>query len=188
MRNEEPFAIPDKIIERLIELFEQARDSQFEIGDLLNKLIDSQPDSKAKIINYLAGHLQVSASTLYDYARIAALWTPEHRQTYQALDWTIYRNTDPNKPEDRDLLDLCIDEGWNASRLKREKFPDTEDSLIQSLLSLTNRFKSSNFTDLQNVADKILLIIEQYELIKSVSSVLDEPADRLYPSFPRRKR
>lgn len=68
--------------------------------------------------------------------------------------WTIYRNTDPNDPEDRELLDLCIDEGWNASRLKREKYPDTEDSLIQSLLNLTNRFKSSNFIDLQNIAEQ----------------------------------
>lgn len=113
--------ISDEYIDKLIELFENIRDNQFEVGDTLVLLVDSSPDQRTEIMNYVAGKLAVSASTLYDYENTARRWTPEKRAEYASLDWTIYRNSDPEK--DKELLDQAIDEGWNASTFKEKMFP-----------------------------------------------------------------
>jgi len=114
-------SISDEYIDRLIALFENIRDNQFEIGDTLVLLVDSSPDQRTEIMNYVAGKLAVSPSTLYDYENTARRWSPEKRQEYASLDYTIYRNSDPER--DKELLDQAIDEGWNASTFKEKMFP-----------------------------------------------------------------
>lgn len=155
----ETFALPDDLIATFVELFEDVRDKQFAIGDLLNSVIETHGASKAQVINYLAGTLNVSASTLYDYARVSEAWTLEHRAMYQSLDWTVYRNTNPTDPDDIALLELCIDEGWSASRLKREKYPQSESDLTALLLSVINRLKASEFVSLQSLGDLLTPIV-----------------------------
>lgn len=113
--------ISDEYIDKLIMLFEHIRDNQFEIGDTLVLLVDSQPEHRQDIMNYVAGKLAVSPSTLYDYENTARRWSPDKRQEYAALDYTIYRNSDPIK--DKELLDLAIDENWNASTFKERMYP-----------------------------------------------------------------
>lgn len=113
--------ISDEYIDKLIELFENIRDNQFEIGDTLVLLVDSAPDNRQDIMNYVAGKLAVSPSTLYDYENTARRWTLDKRQEYAALDYTIYRNSDPVK--DKELLDQAIDENWNATTFKERMFP-----------------------------------------------------------------
>jgi len=115
------FQISDDYIDKLIELFENIRDNQFEIGDTLVLLVDSAPDNRQDIMNYVAGKLAVSPSTLYDYENTARRWTLDKRQEYAALDYTIYRNSDPVK--DKELLDQAIDENWNATTFKEKMFP-----------------------------------------------------------------
>ncbi len=116
-----PLQISDEYIDKLIELFENIRDNQFEIGDTLVLLVDSAPDNRQDIMNYVAGKLAVSPSTLYDYENTARRWTLDKRQEYAALDYTIYRNSDPVK--DKELLDQAIDENWNATTFKEKMFP-----------------------------------------------------------------
>lgn len=113
--------ISDEYIDKLISLFENIRDNQFEIGDTLVLLVDSQPEHRQDIMNYVAGKLAVSPSTLYDYENTARRWSLDKRQEYATLDWTIYRNSDPVK--DKELLDQAIDEGWNASTFKERMYP-----------------------------------------------------------------
>lgn len=155
------FALSDDVVKTFIRLLEEVRDKQFLIGDALNDLIAAH-GNKAQVINYLAGALNVSASTLYDYSRVAETWTLVHRETYQALDWTIYRNTDPNEPADIELLEMCIDEGWNASRLKAAKYPQTEDALTGALLSLISRLRNSEYTRLKALGDLLRPVVERY--------------------------
>ena len=87
--------ISDEYIDKLIMLFEHIRDNQFEIGDTLVLLVDSQPEHRQDIMNYVAGKLAVSPSTLYDYENTARRWSPDKRQEYAALDyihnsiWTV---------------------------------------------------------------------------------------------------
>lgn len=121
--------IADEVVNRLIYLMEMARDVQFEIGDELIRLVDIH-GSKAEVISYLAGQLNVSASVLYDYYRVAEKWSPAMREIYQSLDWTIYRNSDPSDPDDVELLDQAIDEGWNATKFKEEKYPSMKDPMV----------------------------------------------------------
>ena len=161
---DEPFALAEDIINTFERLFEDVRDRQFAIGDLLNDLIEIHDVGKAKLINYLAGTLRVSASTLYDYSRVSETWTPEHREIYQSLDWTIYRNTNPTDPNDVELLEMCIDEGWNASKLKSAKYPQSEEDLTNSLLAFVKRLKSSNFSRLQALGELITNLIERHLL------------------------
>lgn len=117
----EKIRISDVVIDRLINMMEIVRDAQFVIGDELNLQIKLHKGQKSAVINYVAGYLNVSASTLYDYARVARIWKPKYREEFQALDWTIYRNSDPEK--DRALLEQAVEEGWNSSRFKEHKFP-----------------------------------------------------------------
>lgn len=160
---QEPFALSEEIVNTFEKLFEDVRDRQFEIGDLLNTLIQVHEVSKAKVINYLAGNLRVSASTLYDYSRVSETWTPEYREIYQSLDWTIYRNTNPADSSDVELLEMCIDEGWNASKLKSAKYPQSEEDLTNSLLALVKRLKTSNFIRLQALGELITNLIDNFE-------------------------
>lgn len=117
----EKVVLSEDVMVEFIEMLEAVREYQFAIGDRLNQLIQMHGGNKAGVINYLAGHLNVSASTLYDYSRTSERWTPYYRELYQSLDFTIYRNADP--VEDKELLDKAIDNGWNATRFKRERYP-----------------------------------------------------------------
>jgi len=155
----ERIVISEPYVEALITLFEDVRDKQLLIGDYLNILINTYDGRKSQVINYLSGRLNVSASTLYDYARISELWTPEHRQRYQSLDWTIYRNTNPNDPEDVELLNLCIDEGWSANKLKQAKYPMTEEGLYNRLVALLRQLSTSDYPKLVEIAERIKELI-----------------------------
>jgi len=156
--------IPDEIIDWFAEMFEDVRDRQFAIGDELIEVVKTTGD-KAGTISYIAGKLGISASTLYDYYRVAKLWKPEYRFTYQALDWTIYRNADPNDPEDRALLDRCVDNGWNASKFREEKYPALKDpnTIIGKMIALGKRIYEQDTLD-----------IEQREAIHKAIGLLEE--------------
>ena len=156
--------IPDKIVDWFLSAFEDVRDKQFLIGDQLIEIVKVTGD-KSGTLAYLAGKLGVSASTLYDYYRIAKLWTPEYRAMYQALDWTIYRNADPNDPEDRALLDRCIDEGWSSVKFREEKYPALKDpnTIIGKMIALGKRIYEQDTLD-----------IEQREAIHKAIGLLEE--------------
>ena len=156
--------IPDKIVDLLSSMFEDVRDKQFIIGDTLIEIVNATGD-KGGTIAYLAGRLGVSASTLYDYYRIAKLWTPEYRAMYQALDWTIYRNADPNDPEDRALLDKCVDEGWNSTKFKEEKYPALRNpnTIVGRMIAMGKRLYEYD-----------ALEIEQREAILKAITILQE--------------
>lgn len=113
--------ISDEYIDKLIELFENIRDNQWAVGDMLVLLVDSSPDQRQDIMNYVAGKLAVAPSTLYDYENTARRWSPDKRKEYATLDWTIYRNSDPEK--DKELLDQALDENWNANTFKEKMYP-----------------------------------------------------------------
>ena len=156
--------IPDKIVDLLSAMFEDVRDKQFIIGDTLIEIVNATGD-KGGTIAYLAGRLGVSASTLYDYYRIAKLWTPEYRAMYQALDWTIYRNADPNDPEDRALLDRCVDNGWNASKFREEKYPALKDLsvIVGRMIALGKRIYEQDTLDIEQreVIHKAIWLFEE---------------------------
>ena len=163
------FRISDEVVDNLIRMFENIRDRQFEVGDYLIDLVETVGFDKTQLINYLAGVLHVSASTLYDYYRISKLWTFELREKYQHLDWTFYRNASPDNPVDIALLEQAIDEGWNVSRMKSEKYGNTSpDGYIRSLISLCNRIleKEPEFSAKRGTIQKILALIKELEETK----------------------
>jgi hypothetical protein len=141
--------IEDAVIEKLVILMEMARDTQFAIGDQILEQVELHKN-KSEVISYLASQLNVSASTLYDYCRVSEVWKPEMREVYQSLDWTIYRNANPNDPDDIELLNKAIDEGWNATKFKEEKYPAMKDptQIIGKLTAIIER-NISKFTDKQ---------------------------------------
>jgi len=114
--------IADEYLDRLQALFEDVRDNHFAIGDLLVELVDMHDSRRVDVINYIAGRLAISPTTLYDYENTARRWTVDKRLEYPLLDWTVYRNADP--VEDKELLDRCVDEGWNATKFKENKYPE----------------------------------------------------------------
>ena len=156
--------IPDKIVDWFLSAFEDVRDKQFLIGDQLIEIVKVTGD-KSGTLAYLAGKLGISASTLYDYYRIAKLWTPEYRAMYQALDWTIYRNADPNDPEDRALLDRCVDNGWNSTKFKEEKYPALRNpnTIVGRMIAMGKRLYEYD-----------ALEIEQREAILKAITILQE--------------
>ena len=164
--------IPDKIVDWFLSAFEDVRDKQFLIGDQLIEIVKVTGD-KSGTLAYLAGKLGVSASTLYDYYRIAKLWTPEYRAMYQALDWTIYRNADPNDPEDRALLDKCIDEGWSSVKFREEKYPALKDpnTIIGKMIALGKRIYEQDTLDIEQ-REAILLAIR---ILQEIVHALENP-------------
>ena len=164
--------IPDKIVDWFLSAFEDVRDKQFLIGDQLIEIVKVTGD-KSGTLAYLAGKLGVSASTLYDYYRIAKLWTPEYRAMYQALDWTIYRNADPNDPEDRALLDKCIDEGWSSVKFREEKYPALKDpnTIIGKMIALGKRIYEQDTLEIEQ-REAILLAIR---ILQEIVHALENP-------------
>lgn len=152
--------ISEDVIVEFIRLFEAVRDNKFAIGDRLIELVELHGD-KAAVINELAGSLNVSASTLYDYYRIAEKWSPAMREIYQNLDWTIYRNADPH--EDSELLDRVIDEGWNATKFKEEKYPALKEprTVIEKVMSMLSRGKREWRPEIQSEIDFIVERLEK---------------------------
>ena len=160
------FRISDEIVDNLIRMFENIRERQFEVGDYLIELVETVGFEKSQLINYLAGVLHVAASTLYDYYRISKAWTPELRAEYQYLDWTFYRNTNPDNPEDLALLQHAIDEGWNVSRLKTEKYGKTSlEDTIAAIRAMCVRMseKSPEFSSRKRILEEILTLLSKLE-------------------------
>lgn len=154
--------LSDEVLTEFIQLFEMVRDSQFEIGDRLIEQVNLH-GNKAGVINEIASQLNVSASVLYDYYRTAEKWSPAMREIYQSLDYTIYRNSDPNDPEDIELLDRAIDEGWNATRYKEEKYPALKDpkTILEKIKSMLIRNKQEWRPEIRSEIDSILDRLEK---------------------------
>lgn len=155
--------ISDEYINTLIELFENVRDNQWAIGDTLVLLVDSSPDDRQEIMNYVSSRLAIAASTLYDYENTARRWSPEKRQEYKALDWTIYRNSDPEK--DKELLDQAIDENWNATTFKEKMFPALLDpaALIAKAIRMLGKILEQEIEP--EIHAQLELIIAQLDVI-----------------------
>lgn len=158
--------LSDEVVNEFIYLMEKARDTQFEIGDKLIEQVKIHGKDKSEVINYLADVLNVSANVLYDYYRVAEKWSPAMREIYQSLDWTIYRNADPM--EDADLLDKAIDEGWNATTFKEEKYPAMKDpaNIYSRVKAILFRYKKNWKPEVQIEVEQILLRLE--ELLRNV--------------------
>jgi len=156
----ERVVLSERVVGEFIYLMEQARDVQFEIGDRLIEQVLLHGKNKGEVINYLAGVLNVSASVLYDYYRVAEKWSVENREIYQSLDWTIYRNADPSG--DVDLLNKAIDEGWNATKFKEEKFPamKSPENVYSRVRAILVRHKKTLKPEAQLEVELILLRLE----------------------------
>ncbi len=83
------------------------------------------------------------------------------RQIYQSLDWTVYRNSDPSV--DSELLDRAIDEGWNATRFKAEKYPALKDprTAFERIRAIITRHKRDYDDKTQRELETILLRLER---------------------------
>ena len=164
---QEMVVISDEVVDRIVYLMEMSRDAQFAVGDEIISQIKLYGGKKGEVINYLAGKLNISASTLYDYCRIAERWSPEMRLTYQTLDWTIYRNANPNNPDDLELIKRAIDEGWNATKFKEEKYPAMQDIsiIVGRIKALINRnlkrFKPSIQKELKGILNRLDTLMEE---------------------------
>jgi len=155
--------ISDEYIDKLIELFENIRDNQWAVGDMLVLLVDSSPDQRQDIMNYVAGKLAVAPSTLYDYENTARRWSPDKRKEYATLDWTIYRNSDPEK--DKELLDQAIDENWNANTFKEKMYPALLDpaTLIGKAIRMLEKILEQEIQP--EIHTQLALIVAQLAII-----------------------
>ena len=114
--------ISDDYINRLQDLIERVRDCQLEIGDILIELIELYEDREG-VLKYISGTLNYSYELLLEYENAARRWTADKRIEYPLMDWSFYRNADPNDPRDIALLNQAIDEGWNVTTFKEHKYP-----------------------------------------------------------------
>lgn len=156
--------LSESVITAFIELFEMSRDMQFAIGDKLIELVRTHGD-KAEVIRQLSGELGVTPSVLYDYYRVSEKWTPDLREEYQSLDYTIYRNSDPEK--DRELLNKAIDEQWTATRFKEEKFvgmrePSYIVGKIEAIITRSRKyFDARGQRELDEILQRLKNLIEK---------------------------
>lgn len=156
-------SISDEYIDRLILLMEDVRDNQLTVGDVLAELVDLHPGQRTDVMRYVAGKLAMSAGTLYDYENTSRRWTPQYRAQYPALDYTIYRNSDP--VANKDMLDRCLDEGWNATTFKEKMYPDlvSPATMIKRALNLFDKIIKSDIP--YYIEAEIMPIIEKLQEI-----------------------
>jgi hypothetical protein len=154
-------SISDEYIDRLLMLMENARDSAFAIGDTLVELVDLHPGQRTEVMKYVAGKLALSPATLYDYENTSRRWSAEKRLEYAALDYTIYRNSDPEL--NKDLLDECMERGWNATTFKEKMYPDlvSPASMVKRVLGLLEKMLKSDIPYYVEAA--ILPMIDQFQ-------------------------
>ena len=154
------FSISDELLDEFISLLESTRDQQFLIGDKLIEQVALYGYDKAQLINYIASQLNISGSLLHEYYRVSERWTREYRQMYQALDWTIYRNSDPLI--DAELLNRAIDESWNSTRFKEEKYPALLEpsTMVARIRSIVKRFRFRD-DEVRREVDILLLRLER---------------------------
>lgn len=161
--------ISDEFVDEIIYLLETSRDYQFAVGDRLIMLVGMHDNNRSEVIDYLAGTLNISASKLHEYYRVSSRWEPQYREMYQSLDWTIYRNSDPSDPEDRELLDRCIDEGWNSTTFKEEKYPALKDpmNIVERIKAIIvrgrNRFSEKAQARLDDILRELEQMAEEYD-------------------------
>lgn len=91
---------------------------------------------------------------------------------YQALDWTIYRNADPNDPEDR-ALDRCIDEQWSSATFVKNKYPALKDpnTIIGKMIALGKRIYEQDTLEIEQ-REAILLVIR---ILQEIVHALENP-------------
>lgn len=165
--------ISDEFIDKIVWLMENVRDSNFAIGDILVGLVDLHPGKRAEVINYIAGRLAITASTLYDYENTSRRWSVDKRLEYPALDWTIYRNSDP--VIDMELLNESVKEGWNATTFKEKMFPALlePERIIKRVISLLDKIVRSDDVP-ERVEAALLPVIEE---LQDIYDQLDETSD-----------
>lgn len=160
--------ISDEYIDRLMLLLDDVVSNQFAVGDLLAELVDLHPGQRTDVMRYVAGKLAMSSATLYDYENTARRWTREYREMYPALDWTIYRNSDP--VTNKDMLDKCMDEGWNATTFKERMYPDmvSPASITKRVIGLLDKIIKSDVpyyieAELMPIIEKLQEIYDQLD-------------------------
>jgi hypothetical protein len=164
---EQKIRISDDEVNDLIYMLEVSRDHQFAVGDRLIKLVKLHDGKRSEVINYLAGVLNVSASKLHEYYRVASKWSYEDREIYKSLDWTIYRNADPI--EDRELLNRAIDEGWNTTTFREEKYPAIKDPkhIVERIVAIVTRNRERlgerNSKELDDIVERLNRMIAELE-------------------------
>jgi hypothetical protein len=90
------------------------------------------------------------------------------REIYQSLDWTFYRNSDPNNPEDLALLDRAIDEGWNVTTFKENKFPSMKDprTILERVMAMLSRNKTEwrpeIRAEIETIVDRLEKLLRLY--------------------------
>ena len=90
------------------------------------------------------------------------------REIYQSLDWTMYRNTDPNDPEDLALLDKAIDEGWNSTTFKENKYPSMKDprTILEKVMAMLSRNKTEwrpeIRAEIETIVDRLEKLLRLY--------------------------
>jgi hypothetical protein len=162
----------EDIILALIDMLEDARDSQFAVGDLLVKEVDIHGVPKSEIFKVIGGALGVSSKTLYAYEATARRWDYGSRQTYKNLDWTFYKESDPNNAEDRLLLDAAIDENKTAGWLMSQKYKKSPVYYLANASKQLGRIIQQCWEEEQKITQEQADVI--YEVLDKVNQILDQ--------------
>lgn len=147
----EPLVISDDYVNAVVVLAEHLREEQFLLGDLLVEIVDNYEGRKVEVCKYLAGCTGLDWKTLASYESTSRRWSEDKRSEYQHLDYSIYRNTDPEV--DKDFLATVIDQNMSTKKALELKYGwDLPVNILRSVLGKLRRMEGE--------PDPLLVMIE----------------------------
>lgn len=126
--------IEEKVVNEVVECWTASRNALLIMGRLILKQIQMHDvklkrNTRPEIIRYFMGILKVQYEAIDDYIRTAERWTDERlAEVGDDIPYTILRNTNPENADEMELFRKAIDNGWNATRFKKEKSSMMNDS------------------------------------------------------------
>lgn len=130
----------DEVVQILVDAITDIRKRQWLIGDVMVKYLDALAQDaemqgkklkRSDILREISQELKImfgqdmgkAYNLLDEYERIARRWQPEDR-CYN-VDWSYYRNTDPENEDHRELLQDIADQQISKTEFMNRRYPKT---------------------------------------------------------------
>lgn len=159
-----PIVITQNYVDEIIYLHQDITNNKFKIGDILVLLVDTYSGRKQEVCNYLQGATGLEWKTLSDYETTARRWPEELRARYAMLDYSVFRNMNPENAQDIQLMDYAVDNQLTTTKVLDQKFNrNTPKFIVRKALNILSKLDVSEDKELKMAIDILVSWLEEIE-------------------------
>lgn len=145
-----PVVISQNFVDEIIYLQQDITNNKFKIGDILVLLVDTFAGRKQEVCNYLQGATRLEWKTLSDYETTARRWTVELREKYAMLDYSLFRNMNPEDQRDLQMMDEAVDNQLTTTKVLDQKYNrNSPKYMVRKALSILNKIDISQYREIE---------------------------------------